>query len=242
VLAECLDWRNTLVRLVLQPAIYLFVFAYVLGGVFPGAGGVDYTRVAVPGVVVMAVMQNAIAGAGGALLNGYYFRTMEAWRLLPVGLRALLWSRLLSGVSFGLLGGLAVTALARAMLGFVPASPALYGVFLGLGALFFALLAVLVFVLPRYPDGGQELLALTMTPMGFFGCTFYSYAMLPPHLAPFALAMPTTYFAEGLRDAANGASASFAADVLCSGLLAAVALGLVLADWAFRRRFKDFLW
>lgn len=228
--------------MVLQPVVYLFVFAYVLGGIFPKSGGVDYIGVVVPGVTVMAVMQNAMCGAGGALLTGYYFRSMEGWLLAPVSVRVLLWARLSTGTLLGLSGGLAVSAVAWAMLGFQPHSPGLYALFLVLGAMFFSLLAVLAYVLPHYPDGGQAVLAVVMTPMGFFGCTFYSYAMLPPAVAPYALLVPTTYFSEGLRDAAKGAASSFPTDTLCGGLFVAMLLGLAAADWTFRRRFKDFLW
>jgi ABC-type multidrug transport system permease subunit len=242
IAAEFQDWRTTLARLILQPSVYLFVFAYVLGGIAGFPGGGDYVRIVAPGVAVMAVMQNAIQGAGGALLNGYYFRTMEAWLLAPVSLRILLLARVLSGTLFGVLGGIVASGIGIAMLGFRPHHPAFYLSFLLLGALFFALLALLAFVLPKYPDRGQEWLAFLMTPMGFFGCTFYTYAMLPPSLAPLALFVPTTYFSEGLRDAANGVSASFEPRVLWSGLAAALTVCLATTDWAFRRRFKNFLW
>jgi len=242
VAAEFQDWRVALARLILQPSVYLLVFAYVLGGVAVFPGGGDYARIVAPGVAVMAVMQNAIQGAGGALLNGYYFRTMEGWLLAPVSLRVLLLARVLSGTLFGLLGGAAASGLGMAMLGFLPRHPGLYCLVLLLGALFFALLTLLVFVLPKYPDRGQEWLAFLMMPMGFFGCTFYTYAMLPPSLAPFALFVPTTYFSEGLRAAANGASASFEPAVLGAGLAAALTTGWIAADWAFRRRFKNYLW
>lgn len=239
---ECRSLRVSFTRLVLQPAIYLFVFGYVVGRMLPEGSSGNYAAVMAPGIVAIALINAPYLVVGGSILSGFYFRTMEAWLLAPVGVRALLVALVAGGTLYGFASALVVMLLIWAMLGIVPADWALALYFCFAGAAFFALLAVAVLLAPATPKQGQDLFSLLMMPMTFFGCTFYSYAMLQPPFSGLALLLPTTYLSEGLRAAYAAGGSSLSGGAIAFGLAATTLVLLPLADWLLDRRLRNFTW
>lgn len=234
--------KLSFVRLVLQPAIYLFVFGYVVGRLLPAAGGSNYAAVMAPGVIAIAVMSAPYTLVGSAILTGFYFRTMEAWLLSPVSLRRLFVAFVAGGVIYGVVSALVVAVLVWAILGLVPGRlPLLFGLVI-LGSTFFSLLAVIGLLLPETPRRGQEFFSFLMLPMTYFGCTFYSFDMLDPMLRPVALILPTTYLSEGLRAAYAAGSGGLPTEWLLLGLTLTTAALVPVADRVFARRMGAFTW
>jgi ABC-2 type transport system permease protein len=232
--------RLTLVRMVVQPVIYLFVFGYVVGGMLPGS--IPYSLVMTPGIVAVATMSAPLVTIGSYVLSGYFFRTMETWLLAPVSLRTVFLAMLASGTASGAVNGLVVAGIAWALLGVVPESLPLLLVMVLAGSLLFSLVILIVLLLPESPDKGQDGLSVLMMPLTFFGCTFYSHDMLAPPFSQLALLLPTTYISEGLRAAYAPGQPHLDTDAILVGLLLAAALLVPLADWAFRRRLGHFSW
>jgi ABC-2 type transport system permease protein len=234
--------RMTLTRLVVQPAIYLYVFGYVVGGMIAGHGGQDYANVMGPGIVAISVMTAPFGAVGGALVSGYYFRTLEGWLLAPVTLHQLLLAKLASGVAYGTLSAVVVALLLWLILGVRPVAPVVALMLVIAGSTLFSLLSLVVLLLPRSPDRGQEFFSFLLMPMTFFGCTFYSHAMLEPPFSQLALLLPTTYIAEGLRGSYAPGAPHLSLEAIGPGLVLVLILLLPLTVWSFRRRLGDFLW
>lgn len=239
--ADLAAFKLTAVRMLVQPAVYLFVFGYVVGGMLPAQGG-GYAGIMAPGIVAISIVTGPFVSVGGGVISGYYFRTMEEWLLAPVSLRTILAALVFGGLCYGLAGGAVVAALVWAILGLAPQNVG-YMVLTALaGALLFSLFTLVVLLVPETPDKGQEVFSFVMMPMTFFGCTFYSYDMLGAPFNYLALLLPTTYIAEGLRAAYSPDSPHMEAGTVLAGLSLAAAVLIPLADWAFRRRFRDFTW
>lgn len=229
------------VRLVLQPAVYLFVFGYVVGRMLPGADG-NYAAVMAPGVIAIAVMNSPYTVVASSILTGFYFRTMEAWLLTPATPRAILLALVASGILHGLAGAAIVAVLVWAILGLGPNGILLPLLLVAAGSAFFSLLSVIVLLTPATPRRGQEAFAFLMMPMTFFGCTFYSWDMLEPPFRVLALLLPTTYLSEGLRAAYTDAPGGLPVRWVALGLLAATAVLLPVAERVAARRMRDFTW
>lgn len=241
LLADFSSPRMTLTRLVIQPAIYLYVFGYVVGGVLSGDGP-GYSAVMGPGIVAIVIMTAPFGAVGGPLVSGYYFRTLEGWLLAPVSLRQLLVAKVASGVVYGVLSATIVALLLWIILGLRPTELWTPLILTIAGSAFFSLLSLLVLLLPETPARGQELFSFLLMPMTFFGCTFFSHAMLEPPFSQLALLLPTTYIAEGLRGAYDPTQPHLPLDGILLGLAAALTILTPLAVWSFRRRFQDYLW
>jgi ABC-2 type transport system permease protein len=234
--------RTGFLRMVLQPAVYIFVFGYVVGRMLPGGSTGSYAQVMAPGVLAITLMSTPQLVVGSSILSGFYFRTMESWLLAPVTLRAILAALVVCGTLYGSVNGLVVVALIWAILGIVPEHPCLLAYFILAGSLFFSLLAVSVLLLPSTPRQGQEVFSFLMMPMTFFGCTFYSFSMLQPPFSWLALCLPTTYLSEGLRAAYLPVMEGLPSGMIAVGILLITLALLPLADWVLARRLRNFTW
>lgn len=239
---ECRSLRLSFLRMVLQPAIYLFVFGYVVGRMLPTGNGGNYSAVMAPGVVTISLMSAPYLVVGSSILSGYYFRTMEAWLLSPVGVRALLVALVASGTLYGCASAIVVTLLVWLILGIAPHHWLLPLFLCVAGSVFFSLLSVVVLLAPATPKKGQELLSFLMMPMTFFGCTFYSFDMLGSPFNLLALLLPTTYLSEGLRAAYLPGGGGLQAGWVVAGLAVTTVALVPIADRVLSRRLRDFTW
>ena len=167
--------RSAFLRMVLQPATYLFVFGHVLGRMLRTESGGDYAAVMAPGVMAISVMSAPYMVVGSAILTGFYFRTMEAWLLAPAQARELLLALAISGAVYGTASTVVVGLLVWLILGIVPQSFGFPLFLCAAGSLFFSLLSVVVLLAPATPKRGQDAMSLATMPMTYFGCTFYSF-------------------------------------------------------------------
>jgi ABC-type multidrug transport system permease subunit len=237
------SWKHTLFKFFFQPLIYLFVFGYILGSVLPaGMSGGRYSDIVAPGILAVLVMNVSLSTAGSSLVTGYYFKSMEAWLLTPISLRGFMLSRVVSGTINSTMAGIIGIALIYLIPGLFPVRPILTFVFILMGGLLFSLLGIIAFVLPKTPDKAQEVLSFILMPMMFFGCTFYIYSILTPPWNILALLFPTTYLSEGLRAAYNPQIPHLDTGIISIGLVSGLVILFYIADWAFKRRFKDYLW
>ncbi|MBI5788799.1 MAG: ABC transporter permease [Candidatus Schekmanbacteria bacterium] len=237
------SWKHTLNKFFFQPFIYLFVFGYIMGRGLPGGifGG-NYSQVVAPGILSMLVMNVALGTTGSFLISGYYFKSMEAWLLTPITLRAFMLSRVASGIVNTTIAGLGGIIIIRLMLGLFPENFWLALVFILMGGLIFSCLSLIAFTLPKTPDRAQEVLSFILMPMMFFGCTFYTYSTLPWPWNMLALLFPTTYLSEAMRAAYNPALPHMDTGLIFVGLSLGLLVIAYFADRTFHRRFKDFLW
>lgn len=234
--------RTGFLRMVLQPAVYIFVFGYVVGRMLPGGSSGDYAAVMAPGMVAISLTSAPYLVVGSSILSGFYFRTMEAWLLSPVALRAILAALVACGTLYGSVSALVVALLVWAILGIAPEHPILMAYFSVAGSIFFSLLSATVLLAPATPKQGQEVFSFLMMPMTFFGCTFYSFAMLQPPFDTLALLLPTTYLSEGLRAAYRPVAGGLPGDWIAAGLAATTLALAPLADRVLARRLRDFTW
>jgi ABC-2 type transport system permease protein len=235
--------RTGFLRMVFQPAVYIFVFGHVVGRMLPAGSAGDYAAVMAPGVVAITLMSAPYLVVGSAILSGFYFRTMEAWLLSPVALRSLVLALVACGTLYGSVSALVVALLVWAILGIVPGQPLLMAYFAVAGSLFFSLLSVTVLLVPATPKQGQEVFSFLMMPMTFFGCTFYSFSMLQPPFDYLALLLPTTYLSEGLRAAyLPGGGDGLPGNWIAVGLAATTVALAPVADRVLARRLRDFTW
>ena len=233
------DWLHSLFRLVFQPTVYLLVFGKILGPTFPST---NYAAVVAPGILAMLVMNAALGNIGSIISRGYYFRSMESWLLAPLSMTALMLAWATGSALAATLAGLIGTLLVYALLGLAPQSLELTLICLLYGAAAFSLLGIVGYTLPETPAKAQNVLSFLLLPMMYLGCTFFSYSMLEPPWNLAALLLPTTYLSEALRIVYGSHSSSLNPTLIVGGGICALLLLFAIADWSFRRRFRNFLW
>lgn len=198
-------------RTVMNPLLFVFVFTYVFpmigSGFQPGAMGVSYATVVVPGLVAVGMVFTGISAVALPLameLGGT--REIEDRILAPVPVALVALQKLVMGAVQGVIAGLVVFPLVA----LIPATPVeirvaswplLVAVVL-LASLTAGALGLAIGTVVR-PQQIGLMFAVVVVPITFLGCVYYPWALLHPirWLQVLVLINPLVYMSEGLRAA-----------------------------------------
>jgi ABC-2 type transport system permease protein len=209
---------------VVTTLLFLAIFLLALGGQQRQAGGVPYVEFLAPGLIMMAMTQNAFANTSSSLIIAKVQGNIVDVLMPPLSPAELTLGFALGGVTRGLVVGAVVAAAMALAAPLHMAHPAL--------ALFHAVAASLLLSLLGmlggiWADKFDHIAAVTnfvVTPLAFLSGTFYSIEQLPEAWRAVALANPFFYMIDGFRCGFIGrADASVAA-----GIAVMVAINLAL--------------
>ncbi|HZB93790.1 MAG TPA: ABC transporter permease [Stellaceae bacterium] len=190
---------QTVAAPVVTTLLFLAVFVLALGGEHRHVGDVPYLEFLAPGLIMMAMVQNAFANTSSSLMIAKMQGNIVDVLMPPLSPAELTWGFALGGVTRGLLVGLVVAA---AMAIFVPIrlyAPALV-VFHALAAsLLLSLLGMLGGIWADKFDHIATVTNFVVTPLSFLSGTFYSIARLPPLWHAVAMGNPFFYMIDGFR-------------------------------------------
>jgi ABC-2 type transport system permease protein len=211
----------TFTRAVMQPLLFVFVFAYVfpkigggfnLGGGAAGAGAraagsINFATILVPGLMAsMLLMQGIMAVTFPLVMEFSWQRTIEDRALAPVPIQMLAVQKISAGAVQAFLGALIVFPIV--LLVHAPGQAphvhvtnwALFAVILVFASLLTAALGLLLGTIMD-PRKMQMLFAVVLLPATMLGCVYYPWAALHNirWLQIVILINPMVYMSEGLR-------------------------------------------
>jgi ABC-2 type transport system permease protein len=228
---------QTVIAPVVTTLLFLAIFALALGGATREVGGVPFAQFLAPGLVMMAMVQNAFANTSSSLLISKIQGNIVDVVMPPLSAGELTLAFAAGGVTRGLAVGLAV---ALAMAVFVPmeVQHPFFVLFHAFAAsLMLSLVGLLAGIWAEKFDQMAAITNFVITPFAFLSGTFYSVERLPEFWRLAAHFDPFFYMIDGFRygfighaDAslALGAAVLIAADILLWALVYA---------W-FRRGYK----
>jgi ABC-2 type transport system permease protein len=198
-----------IVRSVMQPLLFVFVFTYVfpkigfgVGG--SGAGETAFSSLLVPGVVAIACMFQGVQSVALPLVTEFGFtREIEDRVMAPLPIAGVAIEKIVAGAIQGIIAGLAVFPLAA----FIPATPVHLDVqwpllitLLPLTALTGSALG-LVMGTKVEPRKVPLLFGVVVIPLTFLGATYYPWALLHDirWLQTLVLINPLVYMSEAMR-------------------------------------------
>ncbi|GAA3993561.1 ABC transporter permease [Streptomyces marokkonensis] len=237
---------STFVGVLIQPVMFVFVFAYVMpeigSGIMAGGGsGTTFSTVLLPGLVGSSVVMQAIQAVTYPLmmeLNWQKSITDRALAPIPIPLLGV--QKILAAALQGLIGGLMVFpavlfihAPGQAPHVYVDNWPVLVLVLLASAVL--AAAGGLLLGTVMNPQRVQVVFALVLLPMTMLGCVYYPWAALEDvrWLQIASLGNPLVYVSEGLR---STLTPDLPHMPLWAFLLALLG-GTVLLTWAATRTF-----
>jgi ABC-2 type transport system permease protein len=190
---------QTIAAPVVTTLLFLAVFLLALGGQQRHVGDIAYVEFLTPGLIMMAMAQNAFANTSSSLMISKVQGNIVDVLMPPLSPGELTWGFALGGVTRGLMVGIVVAA---AMALFVPlrlAAPS-FALFHAVAAsLLLSLLGLLGGI---WADKFDHIAALTnfvVTPLSFLSGTFYSIERLPEPWHQVALFNPFFYMIDGFR-------------------------------------------
>lgn len=233
---------QTIAAPVLMALLYLLIFSHVLAARVTVFGGqVGYTAFLVPGLVMMAVLQNSFANASSSLIQSKITGNLIFVLLPPLSPLDLYAAYVLGAMVRGLVVGVGVYAVTLA---FVPAllhlaHPAWVLAFAFLGS---AILATLGLIAGISADKFDELAAFQnflIMPLTFLSGVFYSIHTLPPFWQALSHFNPFFYMIDGFRYGFFGLSdvppgRSLVLVAVATAVLACATLTLLSRGWKLR--------
>jgi len=211
-------------RAVMQPLLFVFVFAYVFpkigGGFMLGgaasasaasragtAGSINFATILVPGLMAsMLLMQGIMAVTFPLVMEFSWQRTIEDRALAPVPIRVLAIQKIVAGAVQSFIGACIVFPIVLLVhaAGQAPhvhvTNWALFAVILVFASLLTASLGLLLGTLMD-PRKMQMLFAVILLPATMLGCVYYPWSALH-HIRWLQIAVlvnPMVYMSEGLR-------------------------------------------
>jgi ABC-2 type transport system permease protein len=190
--------------------LYLAIFTVALGRSGRTVMGVDFADFIAPGLIVMAMMQNAFANASFSLLVGKIQGNIVDYLMPPLSTGELMAGLIGAAVTRAFLVGCAVWV---AMLIWPGVSvdvrhPGLVFWFGLMGALLLAFLGLLTSVWAEKFDHAAAVTNFVVTPLSLLSGTFYSVEQLAPTFRTISHLNPFFYVISGFRAGFLGISDS----------------------------------
>ena len=199
--------RRNLVALLLQTFLQPLLFVFIFGRVMVGSGYLPaaYKSLLLPGIMAISMVFTGIWAVAMPLIAEFQFtREIEDRLLAPIDIAWVAIEKVVAGLIQGLVAGLTVIPLAWIILG--------RGLELHLTRPWL-FLCITLLVAGFSACGGLALgcsvdqqhiglmFSMVMTPMIFFGCTYYPWSALNkfPIMQKLVLINPLVYASEGLR-------------------------------------------
>jgi ABC-2 type transport system permease protein len=221
---------QTVLAPVITTLIFLTIFALAIGRLRGDINGVPFVQFLAPGLIMMAILQNAFANATSSLMGAKMQGNIVDTLMPPLTSHELVLAYASGGATRGLAVGVAVTI---AMSFFTSVAPS--NIFL---ILFHAIaasymMAMLGVIGGIWADKNEQMAVITgfvVTPLSFLSGTFYSIERLPEFLQTLALFNPFFYAIDGLRAGFIGQSDS----PVIQGVVVMCGVNIVLWIWCHR--------
>lgn len=224
-------WVQTLLPTTITVSLYFIVFGHLLSGKVGTPGHVSYMEFMTPGLIMMAIVNNAFANVVSSFFGSKFQRHIEELIISPIEPAVVLAGFVVGGMARGMLVGLLVFAIAQ---GFDPHSVHDPLQCLGLGwliSIFFALAGLLNAIYAEKFDDISLIPTFILTPMIYLGGVFYNAHHVQGLLKLLTEINPLYYLVESFRHALLGTAvvpAYWAYVLLIPGILILFRLNLTL--------------
>ena len=194
-----------LLRTTLQPLLVVFVFGFLLPKMGFMRGG--YAGALLPGVLAISITLSAVMSVAMPMVTDFGFTGEIEDRLLaPIPMRFVAAEKVVAGMVQGLIAALFLLPVARLIMGPIEGlSVANFGLVLFLTLLGAAAFSTFGLFLGTAisPQQIGLMFGVILTPLIFFGCTYYPWQGLSvmPVMKYLVLLNPLVYVSEGMRGA-----------------------------------------
>lgn len=192
-------FTQTIIAPAVTTLLFLAVFSLAFGGATRHMGAVPYLAFLAPGLIMMAIVQNAFSNTASSLLISKVQGNIVDVLMPPISPGELTTAYALAGLTRGLVVGVVV---ALAMLPFTPLRILHPGVVIYFAVAASLMLSLVGLIGGLWADKFDHMAAVTnfvITPLSFLSGTFYSVHQLPTLWYHISLADPFFFMIDGFR-------------------------------------------
>jgi ABC-2 type transport system permease protein len=227
-------WTQTLLPSVVTTALHFAIFGSFIGSQVRNIHGTPYIQFIVPGLIMMAVINNAFANVVGSFFGAKFSKSIEEVLVSPTPSWIIIAGYAAGGVLRSLISGALALVVALFFTRLAVTRIVLVAVFMLLSAVFFSLGGLLNALFARKFDDTAIIPTFVLTPLIYLGGVFYSISALPPFWQSVSKLNPILYLINGFRHGFLGFS-DVPLGVSIAVLLAGIAV-LLLANLYFFKK------
>jgi ABC-2 type transport system permease protein len=230
---------QTLLAPLVSTLLYLLVFAQALSQHAEIYPGVAYREFLIPGLVMMAMLQNAFANTSSSLIQSKITGNIVFILLPPLSPQELFAAYVLAAMCRGLLVGATVWIFTLPFMPFWPTDPVYLVLFALLGTALSAILGLIAGVWAEKFDQLAAFQNFLILPLTFLAGVFYSIHQLSPFWRELSRFNPFLYMIDGFRYGFFGQSdvSPFVSLIVVGGcvfVLSWLSLSLLSRGWKLR--------
>ncbi len=189
---------------IVSTLLYFIIFGSVMGSRIGAIQGASYIAFITPGLIMMAVVNNAYANVSSSLFSARFQKNVEEMLISPMHPGILLLGYTLGGILRGLIIGMLIFMVAAA---FVPLDfstlPKTMAIIIMVAAIF-SLAGFTNAMLAHSFDDISIIPTFVLTPLTYLGGVFYSVSMLSPAWQTITYLNPIFYMVNLLRSTMIG--------------------------------------
>lgn len=192
-------WNQTIIAPVITTLLFLAIMTLAMGNRAHTIEGIEFNRFIAPGLIMMAIVQNAFANTSSSLMLAKIQGVIIDILMPPLTGGEVVFSYVVGGIVRGAMVGVVVMA---AVYVFVPFT--LYHFWVGIfyvvaASIMLALLGVLTGIWSQSFDQLSAITNYIITPLAFLSGTFYSIRQLPDFFYNICHFNPFFYMIDGFR-------------------------------------------
>ena len=217
-------WGQTLVPPAITMTLYFVIFGRMIGARIGSMDGLPYIDFIVPGLIMMAVIQNSYGNIVSSFFGAKFQHFIEEMLVSPTPNAVILAGYVIGAMLRGFLVGAIVLVVAMGFTDLRLLHPLITLLTLLLASLVFAFAGFINAMFARKFDDIAIVPTFVLTPLTYLGGVFYSVQLLPPTWRAISQFNPILYMVNAFRHGLLGVSDVPIGTAL--GLMAAFALVL----------------
>ena len=230
---------QTILAPVVSTLLYLLIFSHILESRVEVYPGISYTQFLIPGLIIMAILQNAFANSSSSLIQSKISGNIIFVLLSPLSYIEFLGAYLLASVIRGLLVGLGVFIMVLQFYEVPTQFPLWIVLFVLLGSMLLGALGIIAGICSDKFDQLAAFQNFVILPFTFLSGVFYSVISLTPAWQKLSYMNPFFYIVDGFRYGFLGVSdvspyISLAAVIACFFIISLLTLNMLKTGYKIR--------
>ncbi len=224
---------QTVLAPVISTLLFLLVFTLAFGDLRPAVNGVAFTQFLVPGLVMMAILNNSFANSSSSLIVSKVQGNAVDFLMPPLSAAELSIAFIAGAATRGIFVGAVGVLCIIPFMHITIAHPAMAFWFALNAALMMGMVGLMAGIYAQRFDHLSAVQNFVLLPLTFLSGTFYSVKILPPAFQQLSAVNPFFYLIDGFRYGFTGvADGSIVHGILYTGV---INLGLAVASFAMLR-------
>ena len=199
-------WVQTILPAVITMTLYFVIFGNLIGSQLSDIHGFKYIDYIVPGIILMAIINNSYANVVSSFFSAKFQRHVEELLVSPMPNYLIVLGYVSGGVARGLMVGLAVTIVSMFFVDLPFVNLLITLVVVILTSVLFSLGGFINAVYAKSFDDITIIPTFVLTPLTYLGGVFYSVDMLPGFWQSISLVNPILYMINAVRYGMLGVS------------------------------------